>query len=245
MDWFASGAGGGTGAMPAETAIGSGAISPPRRPGPRPRYGQNGSRMQILVADDDIIIRRPLTHGLTTAGHQVVAVADGVEALAVLDAQPSITLVISDWMMPEMSGLDPCRQIRRLPHGPDVHILLLTARQAHEDLSQAYAQLQGDIEAAAKMQQGLLPLPKVDFGWVSLASVLHPSSSVSGDIFNLFALTDDRIAFYALDVAGHGARAAPMSFTLSRLVTPAAFRDEADRPSLAPEAVLADPNRKS
>lgn len=252
--------------------------------------------MEILVADDDDIFRRLLTHGLSSAGHHVIAVENGAQALAVLEERPAVTLVISDWMMPEMTGLDLCRNIRRLPHGPFIHILLLTARQtredyleameagaddflgkpldpvmlttrlraaqrvlelqgrlkrknellqsAHENLSSAYAQLRKDIEAAAKMQQTLLPDRFVDFGWASFASALFPSSSVSGDIFNYFPIGDDAIGFYTLDVAGHGARAALMSFSLSRQLPPEAFWNETEGVPIVPEALVSTLNHQ-
>ncbi len=67
--------------------------------------------MRILIVDDDDIALDTLTHTLTQAGHEVVLAHDGREALEIL-REDSCRLVISDWIMPEMDGLELCKRIR-------------------------------------------------------------------------------------------------------------------------------------
>jgi sigma-B regulation protein RsbU (phosphoserine phosphatase) len=66
-------------------------------------------------------------------GHQVIEAADGKTAWEILERDP-IPLVVSDWMMPEMTGLDLCRKIRA-SGGPNyTYFILCTSRGEKEDL---------------------------------------------------------------------------------------------------------------
>lgn len=78
---------------------------------------------QILIADDDAQIRDVLRIALTRAGYETAEVADGRAALAAVESNPP-ELVVLDIGMPEMDGLEVCRQIRRTT---DLPILFLTA----------------------------------------------------------------------------------------------------------------------
>ncbi|MEO8258698.1 MAG: diguanylate cyclase [Acidobacteriota bacterium] len=89
--------------------------------------------MRILIADDDRMSRRLLEGALTQMGHQVVSVADGLEAIRVSALPNSPPLAILDWMMPGADGLAVCRAIRQRA-APYVYIILLTARSRHEDM---------------------------------------------------------------------------------------------------------------
>ncbi len=83
--------------------------------------------MHILIADDDEIIRLLLSSTLTKLGHQVREAANGREAL---DAwrEDEFTFIISDWMMPDLDGLEFCRRIRAEQSAYYTYIVLLTAR---------------------------------------------------------------------------------------------------------------------
>lgn len=88
--------------------------------------------MRILIVDDDLMALEMLRHALARAGHEVVSASNGVEAMQVLDTG-SCRLVISDWTMPEMDGVELCRRIRAADAGGYVYIILLTARNSQED----------------------------------------------------------------------------------------------------------------
>lgn len=90
--------------------------------------------MKILIAEDDDVSRRVLQLTLTTAGHDVVATKNGIEALTVLENENAPSLAILDWMMPDLDGLDVCRRVRRLSNVPPVYIILLTAKNEKEDI---------------------------------------------------------------------------------------------------------------
>lgn len=101
------------------------------RPSGRPRAGHDGGvQATVLVADDDRAIRDALGRALAVEGYQVVAVADGAQALAAAREQRPDVLVL-DVMMPVLDGLTVCRVLRaerdRTP------ILMLTARTETPD----------------------------------------------------------------------------------------------------------------
>lgn len=89
--------------------------------------------MRILIADDASDARLILGRLLKRWGHEVVLASDGREAWEILERE-SIRLVISDWMMPQIDGLELCRKVRAVEWGHYVYFILLTARDDKEDL---------------------------------------------------------------------------------------------------------------
>jgi putative two-component system response regulator len=85
--------------------------------------------MQILVADDDDISRTILVHALREAGYDTVEAVDGAEALDKLRTS-DCRLVITDWEMPRMSGIEFCRAVRQNEAAGYVYIILLTSRDS-------------------------------------------------------------------------------------------------------------------
>jgi two-component system OmpR family response regulator len=83
----------------------------------------------ILVADDDPHIREVICFALEKAGMKTVSVADGAAALRAIERRPP-DLVVLDIGMPEMDGLEVCRQLRRTS---DVPVLFLSARDEEID----------------------------------------------------------------------------------------------------------------
>src|SRR5258708_36539690 len=92
--------------------------------------------MNILVAEDDNVSRRILHRNLTRLGHTVSEAGNGVEAWSILQRDP-IRIVVSDWMMPELSGLELCRRIRERNDSHYTYFIMLTARQGGENHREA------------------------------------------------------------------------------------------------------------
>jgi phosphoserine phosphatase RsbU/P len=82
--------------------------------------------MKILVAEDDTVSRIVLSESLRRLGHEVIAAENGMEAWNVCASQ-HIPMLISDWMMPEMDGLELCRRIRSGQPSSYTYIIMLTA----------------------------------------------------------------------------------------------------------------------
>lgn len=88
--------------------------------------------MQILAVEDDPVARAVLKRALGKLGYDVHAVADGMEALAALEQIP-YRVVVSDWVMPNMDGLELCRRIRARTESDYVYFVLLTSQSPSED----------------------------------------------------------------------------------------------------------------
>lgn len=82
---------------------------------------------QILVVDDSRVQRKILASQIARAGHDVIEASSAEEALEICRAGAP-DLVISDWMMSGMSGLDFCRALRALPSDSYVYFILLTSK---------------------------------------------------------------------------------------------------------------------
>jgi sigma-B regulation protein RsbU (phosphoserine phosphatase) len=91
--------------------------------------------MKILIAEDDEISKKMLQTILIREGHAVVAVEDGVKALeAIQKSTPDI--LITDWMMPQLDGLELCRRVRALHLPSYLYIILLTALTEKEKITE-------------------------------------------------------------------------------------------------------------
>ena len=88
---------------------------------------------RILVAEDDPALRRLIDMLLSSQGYDVLTVNDGADALAAVENWPPDALVV-DVMMPRISGLTVCRELRANRRFEVVPIILLTARVFDEDI---------------------------------------------------------------------------------------------------------------
>ena len=83
--------------------------------------------MKILVVDDSSTMRRIIVNTLARLGYKdVVQAADGVEAWDALQSNPDIKVVITDWNMPNMNGLELVKKIRAEEKYIDVPIIMVT-----------------------------------------------------------------------------------------------------------------------
>jgi diguanylate cyclase (GGDEF)-like protein len=88
----------------------------------------------ILIAEDDPIFRRLLQNRLHNWGYRVISVRDGAEAWTVLSQSNTPDLLILDWMMPGIDGLELCRRIRERQHDSYQYILLVTGKDGKHDI---------------------------------------------------------------------------------------------------------------
>jgi two-component system chemotaxis response regulator CheY len=92
--------------------------------------------MKFLVVDDSSTMRRIVVNSLQRIGFSdTVEAGDGREALEKFD--PSVTFVITDWNMPNMTGTELARALREREDGRQVPILMVTARSVREDIIEA------------------------------------------------------------------------------------------------------------
>ena len=91
-----------------------------------------GPKPLVLVVEDEAALATMLRYNLEKQGFRVEEAADGQEALTrVSETQPD--LVLLDWMLPVMSGIEVCRQLRRRPQTRDLPVIMVTARTEDQD----------------------------------------------------------------------------------------------------------------
>jgi phosphoserine phosphatase RsbU/P len=88
----------------------------------------------VLVADDEPVSRLLMSVMLKRAGFTAVHASDGEEALAMLSADQAPQLALLDWMMPRMDGIEVLRRLRTVPSNTPPYVMLVTARDATQDI---------------------------------------------------------------------------------------------------------------
>jgi DNA-binding response OmpR family regulator len=84
--------------------------------------------MKVLIVEDDPVARLYIEASVSALGFQTVTAEDGDAALRVIESEP-IRLVVSDWLMPKMDGLELCRRVRER-NGDYTYFILLTQMTA-------------------------------------------------------------------------------------------------------------------
>ncbi|GMU35477.1 MAG: response regulator [Planctomycetia bacterium] len=146
--------------------------------------------MRVLIVDDDVVALEALRHALTSAGHDVDVAEDGSEALTAFVIGHH-HLVISDWVMPNMDGLELCRQIRRQDITGYVYFILLTSKGgthniveglsagADEFLTKPFepAELRARVRAAERV----LSLETRDMAMIAMARLAESRDPETGE----------------------------------------------------------------
>jgi sigma-B regulation protein RsbU (phosphoserine phosphatase) len=224
--------------------------------------------MHILIAQDDEVSRKILLNMLENAGYRVTTTDNGYEAWELLQKN-SYSLVIADYSMKGMGGIQLCQEVRGHKKHGYIYVIIVTDRDKKNDiteamnagsddcitkpyekvelfsrilagtrilslekelrkknkaLSRANKAMQNDLLAASRLQKSFLPkkapqVPGLEFAWF-----FKPCEMIAGDTFHCFKLDDEYVAFYLLDVSGHGVPAAMLSVMLSRTLTPYSYR---------------------
>ena len=221
----------------------------------------------VLLVDDNAADRTLLKAMLERLGYHIWEAENGKQAEELL-TRKHFDMVLSDWMMPEMSGLELCARIsRRFENKP--YIILITGRNESNDLIRGMEsgaddfltkpfnrdELRVRLQAGsrvARLQRKLLEqnlilvrhlhkqnklvqqnkqeltlaarvlmasLPQTVNVYRSSVEVygrLKPANTLGGDVLNHFMLDDHHLAFYLIDVVGHGVSAALNAFLLSK-----------------------------
>ena len=90
------------------------------------------SKPYVLVVEDEAALATMLRYNLEKQGFRVEEAVDGQEALTRI-SEGAPDLVLLDWMLPVMSGIEVCRQIRRRPATRDLPVIMVTARTEDQD----------------------------------------------------------------------------------------------------------------
>jgi len=95
------------------------------------------NRLRVLVAEDQPVERRLLTRFLERWGYDPVPCPDGDQAWGLIERAEAPHILMLDWSMPGMDGLDICRRLRQREDGQTSYVLMLTAKNEPEDQKEA------------------------------------------------------------------------------------------------------------
>jgi len=90
--------------------------------------------MKVLIADDNTTTRRLLELLLMRWGFETICVSNGEKALQVMEQPDPPSIALLDWIMPGMDGLEICRRLRRRDSDTSPYILIVTGKNAKEDI---------------------------------------------------------------------------------------------------------------
>jgi putative two-component system response regulator len=145
--------------------------------------------VRILIVEDEVLSLEVLKCSLEEAGHEVDCARNGREALAVLQLGEH-HLVISDWEMPEMNGVELCKAIRARDLGGYVYLILLSARDGHESTVEGFAAGADDfitkpfnpdeLVARVRVAERILSLESRDVTIFALAKLAESRDSDTG-----------------------------------------------------------------
>jgi sigma-B regulation protein RsbU (phosphoserine phosphatase) len=220
--------------------------------------------VRILIAEDERITRTTLERQLRAWGHDVIAAEDGELAWEVF-AAAEFDIVVTDWEMPRLSGIDFVRRIRGAPRTVYTYVILLTSRSdkldivsgieagaddfvskpfdreelrvrllagerivrleralSHQnaELRDANERIRHGLEAAARVQQSMLPRQNIVTPHVCTAWKYVPTDEVAGDAIGLHLIDERYLIAYVLDVSGHGVPAALLSVSAMHSMEP-------------------------
>lgn len=94
--------------------------------------------MKILAVDDDPVSQLSLSGAIKTLGHEPFTAIDGIQAWDMLDADRSLRVVVCDWRMPHMDGLELCQRVRKHREDYVSFILLTQVEPSPENRKTAY-----------------------------------------------------------------------------------------------------------
>jgi phosphoserine phosphatase RsbU/P len=209
---------------------------------------------QILLIDDDPTTRLVLKRALTKQGYEVTVASNGEEGLEQAQ-QLRPGLIVCDWMMPVMDGLEVCRRVKATPELSTTFFILLTAKGAIEDrvigldtgadeflakpidinelqarvraglrihqlsrdLKRQKQMLETELNDAAAYVRSLLP-PPTDQSPVKIDTRYIPTQHLGGDCYDFEWLDPNHLAFYLIDVSGHGVGSALLSISVLNIL---------------------------
>jgi len=99
--------------------------------------------MKVLVVDDSAIMRKVIEQILEMLGHEAVPATNGLDAFERLKQHEDVQLILLDWNMPEMNGIEFLRAIKERPGLSEIPVIMLTTESERRKMIEA-------IEAGAK-----------------------------------------------------------------------------------------------
>ncbi|MDC0720404.1 response regulator transcription factor [Nannocystis bainbridge] len=169
----------------------------------------NAPQPRVLVADDDPVARAMLSGPLQERGYAVSEAEDGASAWSYLSEAAPPQIVLLDWMMPRMTGIEVCRRLREMPRRPLAHVVLVTARNRHADMVDGFAAGADDFlvkpltscEVVARVQAAERALALATATPGLTAALAEAAASPGGDLLLRSGTEVGRVFFHGGRVA--------------------------------------------
>ena len=140
----------------------------------------------VLVIEDEAAQREVLLYNIEAAGYDAIWATNGEDGV-LLAQENNPDLVIVDWMMPNLSGIEVCRQLRANPETKDMHIILLTAKSTEIDKVQgletgaddyvtkpySVTELMARIKSQLRRSRSTLVGQQIQYGDITLNASTH------------------------------------------------------------------------
>jgi len=227
--------------------------------------------MKILIVDDDLSICVYIKNLLLKWGYQA-CFCDNAETAWEILQNDQINLLLTDWMMPGLNGIELIQKVRKTYLSQYLYIIILTAKNEQKDLltgmesgadefltkpieskelqvrinaakriisleqslqkknqdlvlanfetQKNLNSLQNGLDAAAQLQQSLLPKIDHEYNSLSIDWSFKPADDLAGDLIGVFPIENNYLGFYLIDVSGHGIPPAMLSVYLHNRLQP-------------------------
>jgi diguanylate cyclase (GGDEF)-like protein len=114
-----------------------------------------GEALRVLAVDDDATMLKIVEAHLTREGHTVATATNGRDGLRIaMEFRPHV--IVTDWLMPEMDGMQFCKALRATREGQRIYVIVLTAQESEEKLVEAFAAGADDYIVKPVMPRALL-----------------------------------------------------------------------------------------
>lgn len=164
------------------------------------------SHARILIVDDDAVNLQVLVNAFSTESFDIETSISGAEALEKLESN-AFDLVISDIMMPHMSGYDLAKHIRKKFSISELPLLFLTARQQSEDIRLAflsgandyikkpieYLELKSRVQALIQMKQSSEERLRIEAAWLQAQIQPHFFFNTLNSIISLHGVDEEKM----------------------------------------------------
>jgi DNA-binding response OmpR family regulator len=137
--------------------------------------------IHVLVADDSAVYRKLVEHALPSALFAVLLAKNGLEAIELFH-QHRPEMVITDWVMPDISGIEICRRIRESSEGPYTYIIILTSVTQTENVVRGLAAGADDYLTKPFHAEELLARAQVGHRIISLQRQLEAKNRLLEEI---------------------------------------------------------------
>jgi sigma-B regulation protein RsbU (phosphoserine phosphatase) len=173
-----------------------------------------------LLSRVESLLKSPIGDGAAGPGTELSVTLGGHTYRVNPGRQQVLNLLISTFE----NAVEKNRELHRLNEQLTLAKQTLTEwNQTLESLNQqletANQRMSSDLQAAARVQQSLLPAERVELPGAQFAWKYTPCDELAGDFLNYFALDEQHIAMFVVDVSGHGAASALLSVAIGRLLT--------------------------